>query len=122
MADVVDTSSFDAGIIQFAFSVGNKTRKDLQDIATEILRLSQLEVPHDQGTLQNSGAIEDGPEENMVTVGYNTVYAAYQHEGARADGSHPIHAWQAGRKGKYLEDPIRNNLGRFKDYFLGVFT
>lgn len=70
-------------------------------VAEEILRLSQFEVPHDDGTLQNSGAAEELPNGDVV-VGYHTQYAARLHE-------HPEYNFQKGRKGKYLEDPILNN-------------
>jgi hypothetical protein len=68
--------------------------------ANEVLRLSQMEVPHDEGTLQNSGTVEkvDGD----WTVGYHAPYAARLHE-------HPEYHFQKGRKGKYLEDPILKN-------------
>ena len=69
--------------------------KQVLDIAFETLRLSQAEVPHDEGTLQNSGTVE-------VVVGYHTKYAARLHE-------HPEYRFQKGRKGKFLEDPIIRN-------------
>lgn len=122
MADVnFDTSDLTAGIERLTISVQEKVKKGVNDIATEILRLSQIEVPHDQGNLQNSGQIDPGDDEFEQIVGYNTVYAAYQHEGVRADGSHVVTHWQAGRKKKYLEDPIRNNLDTFNEYMNGVF-
>ncbi len=98
----------------------NKLRGAVNDVANEVLRLSQFQVPHDVGTLQSSGQVEPG-EDYEAIVGYNTEYAAYQHEGIRADGTHPIRHWQGGRKGKYLEDPIRHNLDVFKNYFESVF-
>lgn len=69
-------------------------------VGNEILRLSQMEVPHDEGTLQNSGVVEviDG----VTTIGYHEAYAARLHE-------HPEYRFQKGRKGKYLEDPILRN-------------
>lgn len=72
----------------------------LEAAALEGLRLTQFEVPHDEGTLQNSGTVErlkDG-----VVLGYHTPYAARLHE-------HPEYRFQKGRKGKYIEDPIRRN-------------
>jgi hypothetical protein len=72
-----------------------------QAVADEVLRLSQFEVPHDEGTLQNSGAVEVLPNGDAI-LGYHTRYAARLHE-------HPEYHFQKGRKGKYLEDPIRNN-------------
>lgn len=69
-------------------------------VADEVLRLSQFEVPHDEGTLQNSGAVESVGQD--AVLGYHTSYAARLHE-------HPEYNFQKGRKGKYLEDPIREN-------------
>lgn len=71
------------------------------DVAYEVMRLSQLEVPHDEGTLQNSGTVEELPNGDIV-AGYHTKYAARLHE-------HPEYRFQKGRKGKYLEDPINKN-------------
>lgn len=71
-----------------------------QLVANEVLRLSQMEVPHDEGTLQNSGVAEE--IDGDIVVGYHTPYAARLHE-------HPEYHFQKGRKGKYLEDPILRN-------------
>lgn len=90
--------------------VDDRTKKANSDVASEILRLSQREVPHDKGTLQNSGHVEPSLPSLEVIVGYNTVYAARLHE-------NPEYHFQAGRKGKYLEDPIKNNLSIFKNYY-----
>lgn len=99
--------------ISFDMSDFMKKAKDLLDrapsaseqalfgVGGEIMRLSSFEVPHDKGLLQNSGSVE--PEEGGVIIGYNKVYAARLHE-------HPEYRFQKGRKGKYLEDPIKNNL------------
>ena len=85
----------------------------IKAVATEILRLSQFEVPHDTGQLQNSGHIEDGQDEEIV--GYNKVYAARLHE-------NPQYHFQKGRKGKYLEDPIKNNLTIFTKFIRDAMT
>lgn len=85
-------------------------REGLKKIADEILRLSQQQVPHDKGFLQNSGHVEDtNPDE--VLVGYNKVYAARLHE-------HPEYNFQGGRKGKYMEDPIKSHTDTFRQYFI----
>jgi hypothetical protein len=67
----------------------------------EILRLSNIEVPFDKGILSFSGRVDAFP--NYVEVGYHTKYAHRLHE-------HPEYNFQNGRKGKYLEDPIKHNL------------
>lgn len=76
------------------------TMQSLDAVAQEALRLTQFEVPHDEGTLQNSGAVE--PVRDGVVLGYHTPYAARLHE-------HPEYNFQKGRKGKYIEDPLIRN-------------
>ena len=79
------------------------SNKALKMVGDEILRLSAKEVPHDTGALLFSGRVDDF--DTYVEVGYHTPYAHRLHE-------HPEYTFQKGRKGKYLEDPIKNNLTR----------
>lgn len=103
MANVkFDTSDFKAKSKKFAERIAEFTQKGVNAVADEVLRLSQFEVPHDKGLLQNSGHVE-AQRDLSALVGYNKVYAARLHE-------HPEYRFQKGRKGKYLEDPIKNNL------------
>lgn len=81
----------------------------LQVISEEVMRLSQREVPHDTGFLQNSGSVKSVSKSEKI-VGYHTPYAARLHE-------HPEFRFGKGRKGKYLEDPIKNNRQTFLGYF-----
>jgi hypothetical protein len=97
-----DTKSLEAGIKSMTLKFAKATHQGLIDVANEVLRLSQREVPHDTGLLQNSGHVEETNNELDVLVGYNKVYAARMHE-------HPEYHFQKGRKGKYLEDPIKMN-------------
>lgn len=71
-----------------------------KDLAYEILRLASERVPHDKGTLQNSGTVQQIGR--SIFVGFNMVYAAYLHE-------HPEFNFREGRQGKYLENAIREN-------------
>lgn len=110
-----DDSSFreHAGIFQLKLKAAKI--KGLEVIANELLRLSQFEVPFLSGELLNSGVARRNGEE--FVVGYNKVYAAYMHEGHWHDGSHEIHKYSNGRKGKYLEDPMKINKEIFTEYF-----
>jgi hypothetical protein len=83
------------------------------DMADTLLILSRAEVPHDEGMLQISGHTEQ-EKDGWLTV-YNSVYAAFQHEGRRKDGSHVIRHYQKGRKGKYLEDPLMRNTAQWNN-------
>ena len=95
------------GRLQRSLALG-MVEKRVLDIGNEILRLSQREVPHDEGTLQNSGTVEE--VNGDVIVGYHTPYAARLHE-------HPEYHFQKGRKGKYLEDPVRKNANTLRVLF-----
>lgn len=69
-------------------------------VGDEIIRLATAEVPLDEGTLMNSGAVD--VQGNHHVAGYHTPYAARLHE-------HPEYRFRRGRKGKYLTDPVLNN-------------
>lgn len=96
----VDKEKVTLNIKNIQSAVKSNLQKHLFEVGLELLRLSQKEVPHDEGTLQNSGTVEKIG--NDLVVGYHTRYAAWLHE-------HPDFNFQDGRKGKYLEDPIIRN-------------
>ena len=97
------TGSLKPNIKNFDKAIDIGLTNGLMDAAFELMRLSQLEVPLDEGTLQNSGTVEtDGEWEKGIVIGYHEPYAARLHE-------HPEYNFQNGRKGKYLEDPLINN-------------
>jgi len=104
----LDTSEFDARLKELEKRTQDQNKKALSDVSSEILRLSSFEVPHDTGMLQNSGGIE--VMSDYAIVGYNKVYAARLHE-------HPEYKFKKGRKGKYLEDPIKNNIDVLREFF-----
>lgn len=54
----------------------------LRDAADDVFAASQRNVPVDKGTLKKSGSVVE--TEDSVTVGYNTPYAEYVHEGTAA--------------------------------------
>lgn len=103
----LDGSDFLKGLAKFDNKFMAQKIKAMRRIANELLRLSQKEVPHDTGALQNTGHVEEKGDE--VIVGYNKVYAARLHE-------NPQYRFQKGRKGKYLEDPLKNNESVFNEF------
>lgn len=81
-------------------------RRGEREAAEELLRLSQQEVPLDESTLQKSG--HSGRDQEGAYVAYGGAankYAIRMHE-------HPEYKFQHGRKGKYLEDPLKMNISR----------
>ena len=108
MANIdIDTSEVLTNLKLITPRIELKLNKTLFEIAAEVLRLAEKENPHDKGILQSSQAIE--PEGAGYVLGYNKEYAARLHE-------HPEYNFQKGRKGKYLEDPIKNNVKQFLNY------
>lgn len=105
-----DDKDLKAGANRLNEKMSEEIIRPVREVAFEILRLSTQQVPHDIGLLQMSGKTE--PISNTeVLVGYNKVYAARLHE-------HPEYHFQKGRKGKYLEDPIKSNLVLFRRYII----
>ena len=50
----------------------------------------------------------------VAVIGFNSPYAAYQHEGVRADGSHPVRQYTSSGSGrKFLETPLFTNAERY---------
>lgn len=108
MSVKVDATSFIKGTKRALDAIERAALQGINDVASEILRLGTFEVPHDKGILQGSAHVEPSSDKEVI-VGYNTVYAARLHE-------HPEYRFQKGRKGKYLEDPIKNNLSIFRKF------
>lgn len=112
MGTTFDDRDFQAKAKALLEKVAGLQARATQAVGYEVLRLSSREVPHNIGTLQNSGHIHPNGDETIV--GYNTVYAARLHE-------HPEYHFQKGRKGKYLEDPIKNNIDVLREVMGNIF-
>ena len=98
----LDTRDFDAGMKRFRENVRQVENEVSYEQANEILRTSVREVPHHTGNLQSTGDTRPLAAETGHMVYYDTDYAAKMHE-------NPQFSFQKGRKGKYLEDPIKRN-------------
>lgn len=81
--------------------------------SAQLLVLSRRQVPFDDSDLSQSGFADK--DSDGYFVAYTEEYAAYQHEGMRADGTHVVRNWSNGRKSKYLEDPLKENIDEWRD-------
>lgn len=106
----IDPSNFIEVIDNLMKSVDKISMKALAEMGDTLLNLSSKEVPHDTGALQATGVVDPDNTRQMVTVGYHTPYAARLHE-------HPEYKFQKGRKGKYLEDPLKHNLSKWLNVY-----
>lgn len=78
----------------------------------DLLSKSVMEAPIDTGDLRGNGSVSDVNErgdELVVTVGYDLPYAIVQHE--HTEFRHP-----KGGKAKYLEDPYKANVHKYKEF------
>jgi phage gpG-like protein len=87
----------------------------LEDLGNKIGEISQDSVPLDEGTLRRSFTVQ---KQNGKTVaGYNTEYAAYQHQGKRKDGSHITSKYTKSGVGPFfLSNPIQKNKQNLLKY------
>lgn len=107
-----DDSEFQKLLDRFGRGLERIAERGMMEMADTLLVLSRLEVPHDKGELQKSGSVfNNGPDD--IGVAYNKEYATYQHEGG--DGKRVIKNYQKGRKKKYLEDPMKQNMSKFME-------
>ena len=85
---------------------------DASEEAVDIIgNKSNEQVPFDVGTLSDSWYVRPLTSKIGFAMGYTEPYAARLHE-------HPEYKFQNGRKAKYLEQPIEENLGDWKGNFL----
>lgn len=82
--------------------------KALDDVVEVVYNLARPNVPHDTGDLLDSWRVEIRSELEVL-AGYDTVYAMYQHQGRRKDGTHIIRNRPAGGKSFFLKKAIDEN-------------
>lgn len=94
-----DVGGFIAGAEALSRRVQAEKMAALKDVAEYVLGESIQQVPHEEGDLQSSGKVSVDEGSSRVAVSYDTPYAVRQHEDM-------TYRHDAGRKAKYLEDPL----------------
>jgi phage gpG-like protein len=87
----------------------------LQDLGEKIGEISANKVPLDEGILRSTFTVQKSTTGKLV--GYNTEYAAYQHQGVRADGTHIILNRPGGGESFYLTGPVKQNEKALKEFY-----
>jgi hypothetical protein len=87
----------------------------LARVALELKRDSIKGVPRDKGDLLNSYKVEK--KGDYLLAGYNIIYAMYQHQGRRSDGSYIIQNRPAGGRTYFLKLAIDENFKKYIDLF-----
>lgn len=78
--------------------------RGLRLAAEYVLGLSRAQVPIEEATLERSGVASVDESQLTAAVSYDTPYAVRQHEELS-------YRHDAGRKAKYLEDPLNESAG-----------
>lgn len=79
--------------------IGGAAARGLGLAAEHVLGESNKNVPHEEGTLENTGSASLDERELQAAVSYNTPYAAVQHEDMTLRHDN-------GRTAKYLENAM----------------
>lgn len=85
-------------------------------VAEKIGELASDKVPVQKGILKSSWTVQN--QGGKTQAGYNTEYAAYQHQWHRKDGSRPI-AKSSGER-YFLAKAISQNLEKLKTLYLKI--
>lgn len=109
----VTTKWFSAEVNGLKTAQRQAVDKGLWDAGEYILQEANKTVPHDEGTLERSGSMdsESTKEKTTVSVFYDTPYAPRLHE-------HPEYNFQNGRRGKWLELALKENLKKVQDFLV----
>lgn len=112
----LDLKPLQKGLANFQKDVVKRIPKALEKVAEQIRIDSKDKVPQDTRELVNSWTVE---KKNNLTLqaGYDIVYAMYQHQGRRADGTHIIRNRPAGGQSFFLKSTIDTNLQKYFDLF-----
>jgi hypothetical protein len=91
----------------------------LYKVAEQIEKDTKPDVPLDTKELVDSYTIE---KKGKLTIeaGYDIVYAMYQHQGRRADGTHIIRNRPAGGKTFFLKSNLDKNAQKYIDLFAEI--
>lgn len=94
-----NVGGFIAGMEVLSGKLDTEKMAALRDVAEYVLGESIRQVPLEEGDLQSSGKVSVDEGRSMAAVSYDTPYAIRQHEDLS-------YKHDAGRKAKYLEDPL----------------
>lgn len=92
----------------------NAADQAVEDVANDIAFQSANQAPFDIGTLKSTLRVTKTGKAVRV-ISYNTPYAVRLHE-------NPQYNFKNGRKGKYLEDPLKENVGKAKVKMAGKIS
>lgn len=97
-------------------TVHKAVKKGLAKVGIEVKRKVTPKTPRDTGELLNSWKVES--DTLSIEMGYDIIYAMYQHQGRRQDGSYIIVNRPAGGETYFLKNALEENY----DTILQIFA
>jgi Minor capsid protein len=95
----------------------NLISEPMADLAEEILRRTDSKIPHQEGILKSSGTVIPDGGDGETSVGYNSEYASYQHQGVRQDGSRIIKNRPGDGESFFLSSTVKQNKDALLAYY-----
>lgn len=94
--------------------------KALQELGEKIGQITEDKVPVDEGILKSTFTVQKVNGEWVC--GYNTDYAAYQHQGMEADGSRVKVNFPGGGETFFLSGPVEANKSQLLEFLQERFN
>jgi len=109
----IDSKEVEKNFDKLSNGLKNNTmvKNALKEVAKQIYLDTNKDVPRDELDLLKSWRVEI--EGKDILAGYDIIYAMYQHQGRRADGSHVIKNRPAGGKSFFLSSNVDKNLNKY---------
>lgn len=109
----IDTSKFTRSIKSIKGQFFDRAvRKALDKVSDQLLEDMKPDVPRDTGDLLGSWK-KEYPRPLTVRAGLDIVYAMYQHQGRRQDGSRIIRNRPAGGKTFFMKIAVDKNYEKY---------
>lgn len=94
-------------------------RRALSKVVLEVRKDVIPKTPRDKGELVNSWQVEK--KKFTIEAGFNLIYAMYQHQGRRQDGSHVIVNRPAGGETYWYKNSLERNKKKYQQIIVDEF-
>jgi len=127
MSFKMDFTAFDKTFFPLVIKgIPKSAEKGLVNAAWEMLKDADEEAPQtpfDKSFLRGSRKVEEPKitkNEISIAAGYNSEYAAYQHEGERKDGTHKVKKYTKERVSQPGPKFLQSKMVRHKERYIEI--
>lgn len=106
-AKILGIAKTKSNLIKIQNQIESNSKNALKLVSEKIGNLTSNKVPILNGILKSSFTVVE--QRNKILAGYNTEYAAYQHQGIRADGTYIIRNRPGGGETYFLTNTVNEN-------------